>query len=273
MANSLGGNAIRTLCHGGEKSVNPFFRPFSAALVFGPEPWHSSRVFSFGLAMHASLTPRLLSLALVAALAACSPAGDAPTAPAPKPKPTPTADTAPAPAALPAAPTLSDAQRAQLAQVSASLRPAITDAPMLAQAAGDETWVDLAPGKPFLACIQNAHTQPVLVSVSIQGQNVDLRPAHPYQGLLRLEGQVTRCLPEATVAAPADGKPPLVAWAVFLADGADGSSIQDTSIAPPATGRLWLGKPADVAGADPWPGFVQPEAAEAATPTPAAPAQ
>ena len=197
------------------------------------------------------LTRSFLTLALVGALAACSSQDGAPdTSDA-----TPNLTATPQAPAAPAKPKLSPEQEARLKDITVTIKPDSIKDPYPLQQAGQESYVDLKAGDKFLLCIGNRNKEPALVAVSIQGLNIDLRPAHSHEPLWQISSLTTRCLPEFVVASADEKKPALVAWNVFLAQGEDGSAIKDLTVEPAQAGRIWLGQPGDAATVDPWPGL------------------
>lgn len=206
--------------------------------------------------MTSSLLSRsLLSVALLGSLAACSSSDQE----APKNNDKASAANAPAVAqeeqAAPAKPRLTPEQEARIKDITVDLRPdSISDAFEI-KTTGEARYVDLKPGDKFLFCIGNKNKEAALVSVSLQGENIDLVAAHTHKPLLRLNGLTTRCLPEVTAVGQEDSKPAVVAWNVFLAEGEDGSSIQDTSVVPAQSGLIWIGQPGDAAKVEAWPGL------------------
>jgi hypothetical protein len=201
--------------------------------------------------MSLPLTRSFLTLALVGALAACSSQDGAPdTSDA-----TPNLTATPQAPAAPAKPKLSPEQEARLKDITIAIKPDSIKDPYPLQQAGQDYYVDLKAGDKFLLCIGNRNKEPALVAVSIQGLNIDLRPAHSHEPLWQISSLTTRCLPEFVVASADEKKPALVAWNVFLAQGEDGSAIKDLTVEPAQAGRIWLGQPGDAATVDPWPGL------------------
>lgn len=206
--------------------------------------------------MRVPFTRSSLTLSLAVGLAACSPS----PAPAPSQPPVSASQAAAQEPAEPVKPRLTPEQEARVQALSVSLRPDNQKEAYHTATEGNESYVDLPAEAPFLVCVANTSETSALVSVSIQGVNIDLQPAHTHEPLLNIMARSTRCLPEFKVAKPDENKPPLVAWTLFLAEGQDGSAIKDLKTVPAAEGRIWLGKPNLQLVVDPWPGLKPAEA-------------
>ena len=207
-----------------------------------------------------------LTLALAAALAACS---QAPNEPAPVAEPTPAVEetTAPVEAAIEPTPAASnEEQEARISSISVTLHadPSSEAFPVTQQ--GGQQVASLKAGDTFHVCIRNGGETNALFALAVQGKNIDLADAHTHRPLWQLNAGVTRCMPAFIVVDAESVQTPVVAWNVFFADGEDGSSIEDTSFAPTISEHIWLGSVGEYNTATAWP------ATAPATPAPDAPA-
>ena len=218
--------------------------------------------FTGETAMRVPFARSFLTLSVAVSLAACSPSSP----PTPSQPPVSASQAAVQQPAEPIKPRLTPEQEARVQALSVSLRPDNQKEAYPTATEGNESYVELPPETPFLVCVSNTSETSALISVSIQGVNIDLQPAHTHEPLLNIMARSTRCLPEFKVAKPDENKPPLVAWTLFLAEGQDGSAIKDIKTAPAAEGRIWLGKPNVELAVEPWPGLKPAEASTGNSP-------
>ena len=197
-----------------------------------------------------------LALALLAALAACSQtAPDAATPAAERAEPVQTTENAgeiEAPEAVPAAGPTAE-QQARMDAILVTLQAEPMSEPLPVTQRGEESVATIKAGETFHVCIQNQGDTNALMAISVQGKNIDLSPAHTHRPLWQLTAKTTRCLPAFIVADADSAQPPIVAWTVFLADGEDGSSIQDETFPPAISSHLWLGQAGTFEPAVAWP--------------------
>lgn len=216
----------------------------------------------------------LLSCALVAVLSACGgePAQEAePAAPAPQ-DPSDQAEPA-VEADLPPVAEVSDMGGVE-DELDESLfenlkvRPVSHEALEVSLRAGEQmeevpttqahgqSWAALEAGEPGSICVGNRASVPALASFSFQGLNVDLMPAHPIQGLWRIEPQTMRCF---TFIAKDEARPLVAGWHIFFGHGEDGSQVTDLSAPAAASGFIRLEAPSKTPPPDAWPGLVEQE--------------
>lgn len=119
------------------------------------------------------------------------------------------------------------------------------------QAYGQQ-WVAVEEGTELTMCAKNLASQAALVSLSIQGRDIDFNPAHPTRTLWRVEGQTTRCL---TSGSKDKNYPAVVAWNAFffMGEGGDGSQIEDPRAQAAASGFIRLDSPSPSERPNAWP--------------------
>ena len=196
-----------------------FFEPLASSA----RPWHSGDPSPALVSMkHSLLCASFLALALVACSRPASPPDAAEGAKgtvSSLPKP---ADSAPARGPI---------------EMLARANPV---SPPTAAVWRDRAWrLPVEPGAVFAFCLRNHHPKPLLLAVSIQGQNIDLGMAQPTGPLWRLDPGASRCFPDFT----ADPQRPMaVAWRAFEVAGDDGSQLADPDTPAMAEGSATLGE-------------------------------
>lgn len=201
----------------------------------------------------------VLTSALLLALSACS-RSPAPVAEEDKDPPIPVA-----PVEVPAE-ALEQARQAHQVFVTLHAKPGQPALPEVF-AQGDR-WVD-AGTAPITLCLESTNSTPVLVALSIQGADVDQRPATPAKARL-LELNKGRIVCPLSDFALAPAAPQAIAWAVYPTNGqpvealAKEGFLKDAALAPGGQGMIRLGTPSaepDPTRPEVWAG--QPEATPA----------
>lgn len=157
--------------------------------------------------------------------------------------------------------------------LSFSLHSHLDEPALEPTAAYDQMWLPMEEGSPIIVCMNNHATQPALVSLSVQGRNLDFEPAHPTHAMWRVDGQTSRCL-------SAGGKdqdyPAVVAWNAFFfaGEGGDGSRIEDVRAPAASSGFIRLEEPSQTPRPNAWPaleGEDQAQESQSPVPTPSQP--
>lgn len=95
--------------------------------------------------------------------------------------------------------------------------------------------------KEFTACAINTTSSPMMVSISVQGFNNNLRPAEKTTSLQRLEPNSTRCFSKFNLNQQA---PQALAWVGYNVDLKDDSSIKLGDEKETASGVIYFGNEA-----------------------------
>lgn len=132
----------------------------------------------------------------------------------------------------------------------------------LTQAMG-QSWLPMKDGDTLVVCVANKDPErPALVSVSVQGKNIDLTDAHPTRVLQHVGPQTTRCLPQFTFD---PSLPRVMGWYGVFAEGKDGASLRDPGAQADFSGLVRLEEPRKGNAAMAWPGLL-PDPADKAAP-------